>query len=160
MLLTDAYGGIESAHPAVFVGLALLASAYVVCSIVRTASTRRTSILPTSGRACRTPSGVSSSRRRTERHHEPLDRVSAHSVSRRRRSHPSTIRNPVPTRGADGRLHAVAVVAPAALFRAGPRTMLAIGLLVVSYAARNSTPVSRSQELQPFRSAQGDDFRS
>jgi len=131
VLLTDAYGGIESAHPAVFVGLALLASAYVVCSIVRTAfySTyfdspdERPGMPNTLGSiiiATAYLSGITN----------PLVlSVGALGLSLAMIA-PFDYPKPGPKHAVPmGVVQAVAVVAPAALFRAGPRAMLAIALL-------------------------------
>jgi CDP-diacylglycerol--serine O-phosphatidyltransferase len=138
VLLTNTYGGIESAHPAMFVGLVLLASAYVVFSIIRTAfySTyfdapdERPGMPNTLGSiiiATAYLSGVT----------DPLVlSVGALGLSLAMVA-PFDYPKPGPKTAVPmGVVQAVAVVAPAALFRAGPRAMLVIALLFFALGPR------------------------
>ncbi|MFB6224523.1 MAG: protein sorting system archaetidylserine synthase [Haloarcula sp.] len=138
VLLTNAYGGFESANPIVFIGLVLLASAYVVFSIIRTAfySTyfdgpeERPGMPNTLGSiiiATAYLSGIT----------DPLILSVGALVLSVSMVVPFDYPKPGPTHAVPmGVVQAIAVVTPTALYRVGPRAMLGIALLFFALGPR------------------------
>lgn len=138
VVLTNEYGGFATAAPLVFVGLVLLSSAYVVCSIVRTAfystyfdgpderpgmpNTLGSIIIATAYLA-----GVT----------HPLVLSGGALVLSAAMIAPFDYPKPGPMHAIPmGVVQAVAVVAPTAFHRIGPRAMLAIALLFFALGPR------------------------